>query len=351
MRVPILSARPKLLLVDDDPAIIAVLGRMLSELADVRFAMSGSEALRLARESVPDLVLLDVELGDSNGFEVCQAFKNDTALKNVPIIFVTSHDSVDQETTGLSLGAVDFISKPPSGPVVVARVRNHLALKAMTDLLRRSAATDDLTGLANRRHFDETLAREWVRAQRTSAPVSLLMIDVDLFKGYNDCYGHQAGDECLKAVAGAIGQVARRPADLAARYGGEEFAILLPETDRSGAWIVAQRLLRAVAALGLPHAASGFSDDVTVSIGVSAYDVRCDSWVGPPADIHRGNQEPRCSARELVAAADQALFAAKNVGRARALFLALDHVGLPACAVDLGVRREARVPQTAAAHG
>ena len=302
-----------LLLVDDDPAVVEGLGRLLSDLGRLRFAMTGAEAMRLIDEAPPDLVLLDVELPDISGFEVCRRLKAQPALAELPVIFVTSHDSPVDELRGLSLGAVDFIHKPPRGPLVHARVRSHLRMKRMADALRRAADTDGLTGTANRRRFDEVLAREWARAMRSGQPLALLMADVDHFKAYNDQLGHVQGDHCLREVACAMAGVVRRPADLLARYGGEEFALLLPDTELRGAEGVALSAIQAVQALGLPHPAPGTGPLVSVSIGVCA---------GHPASV-----DPRL----LVHQADRALYRAKAAGRGRSSSLRLDE---PAPAAD-----------------
>jgi PleD family two-component response regulator len=285
-----------------DLTSIAMLRRTLGEVGQLRFATSGVDALRLARQRVPDLVLLDVEMPGMTGFEVCTAMKQDPLLRDVPIIFITSHDALEEEVTGLSLGAADFIAKPLRAPLVIARVRTQLAMKAMADALRRAATTDGLTGLGNRRLFDERIEGEWARCHRSLAPLSLLMIDVDCFKAYNDRYGHPAGDQCLAAVAGAIGSAARRPGDLCARYGGED--------------------------QHLPHSTSTVSDHVTISIGVATFQAPSD---GDDAGVR---QAPARDARALIAAADQGLYAAKHAGRHCARFVALSREA--ASPIDLG---------------
>jgi diguanylate cyclase (GGDEF)-like protein len=322
-----------ILLVDDDPTSIALLRQTLSELGQLRFATSGTDALRVARQRIPDLVLLDVEMPGMTGFEVCAAMKQDELLRDVPIIFITSHDELEQEVTGLSLGAADFIGKPLRAPLVIARVRTQLAMKAMADALRQAATTDVLTGLANRRSLDERMDSEWSRCHRSGLPLSLLLIDVDCFKTYNDRYGHQAGDDCLAAVATAMREAVCRAADLCARYGGEEFCVLLPDTPRHGAWEVAQRIRAAIDALQRPHDSSSVAGHVTVSIGVTTYHAA-------PHEPHRDGTHaiPR-TPRELIAAADQALYAAKRAGRHRALFLDFSEEASP---VDLDIAYDQR---------
>ena len=317
-----------ILLVDDDPTVIGVLGTILQEFGRLRFATSGQDALRMARQSVPDLILLDIEMPGMSGFDVCAAMKEMPLLMDVPIIFISSHEDDEHEVAGLALGASDFITKPPRAAQVVARVRMHLRMKQLADALRNAAYQDGLTQIANRRHFEETLHREWLRAQRVGSPTALLMIDIDAFKKYNDHYGHPAGDRCLQAVAQAIQQAVHRPADLAARYGGEEFAVLLPETDSCGARFLAMHLVQAVAALRLPHAGSPVAEHVTLSIGVSAFEDAATASSG-----HAGLGHPPVAS--LLAAADQALYAAKEAGRNQARFLSLQHLGMPERAVEL----------------
>lgn len=294
---------PSLLLVDDDPGVVQVLGRMLGGLGHQRFALSAPEALRLAREAAPDVVLVDAEMPGMNGFEFCAAIKADPQLSEVPVIFVSSHGNVETEVACFSVGAADFIRKPPTAEVVVARVRTQLRLKALSDALRRAALVDGLTGVANRRRFDEQLHIECDRALRHGEPLSLLMIDVDHFKRFNDRYGHPAGDACLRSVAGAIQGLVSRPADQVARYGGEEFVMLLPHTEPAGAAHLGQRVVEAVAALGIPHDGSLPRRVVTVSVGVAT--ARCSADGGCTS----------ASPAALVSAADQALYAAKAAGR------------------------------------
>jgi diguanylate cyclase (GGDEF)-like protein len=182
-------------------------------------------------------------------------------------------------------------------------------MKHMADELRRTATTDSLTGVANRRQFDESLEREWLRARRSGEPVALLMIDVDHFKLYNDLYGHPKGDVCLKHVAQALLSACKRPADLVARYGGEEFMILLPQTPRCGAQRIAQQVLDAVAALGIFHEDSQTTHYVSVSVGIACFDDASACWE---------NLSQALRASDLVQAADKALYSAKEAGRGQA---------------------------------
>ncbi len=312
---------PNILLVDDDPSAIQLMSRVLAGVARVRFATSGIEALRLAHEQRPDLVLMDAEMPGMTGFEVCEAMKADHGLDEVPVIFVTSHRESDFEESCFAVGAADYISKPVRPTVVIARVQTQLRLKLAADQLRREAHTDRLTGLANRRALDEALAREWARARRTRQPLSVLLIDIDHFKRYNDHFGHLGGDDCLTAVARTLQACTSRPADLVARFGGEEFALLLPETDRAGAQRVAARVLERIEALALPHPLSGVGPHLSVSVGGASYDEDTPGWLPDSRPSRFGDDDagtPPAAVLDLVGAADRALYAAKDAGRAQA---------------------------------
>jgi diguanylate cyclase (GGDEF)-like protein len=206
----------------------------------------------------------------------------------------------------------------------------------LADELRRIATIDALTGVANRRRFDEVLEREWRLTRRSGDALCLLMIDVDHFKLFNDRYGHPAGDTCLRCVARTLVAASLRPADLVARYGGEEFVVLLPKTPRDGAEHVARAILGGVAGLGIAHAASPTARELSVSIGIACYDDDSECWAPPSADSRFGNDgRPRCCAAELVAAADKALYSAKRAGRAQARLLDIGDVATPELARDV----------------
>ena len=292
---------PCVLIVDDQPINIQALYRIFSPDHRVLMATSGAKALTLCKEDPPDLVLLDVVMPEMDGHEVCARLKADEATRNIPVIFITSHTDADEETKGLELGAVDFIAKPVNPAVVRARVKTHLTLKAHADLLRQMVFIDGLTGVANRRCFDERLGTEWLRAARSALPLALLMLDVDHFKRFNDRYGHLAGDECLRRVALAIKDGLLRPGDLVARYGGEEFACILPGTDFEGALAVAAGIEQCVRGLQIEHADSDVSNVVTISIGVSM-------------SLPERDGDPT----RLLALADAQLYRAKHSGRGRA---------------------------------
>ena len=294
--------RPCLLVVDDQPVNIQAIYQCFAADHQVLMATNGAQALALCASRQPDLVLLDVVMPGMDGHEVCRQLKRDPATRDIPVIFVTAHNDEAAEAQGLDLGAVDFISKPINPKIVRARVRTHLTLKAQADLLRQWVYIDGLTGVYNRRHFDERLAAEWARAMRNSAALSVVLLDVDVFKRYNDRYGHQAGDDCLHRVAAALKSGIRRPGDLAARYGGEEFVCLLPDTDLTGSMILARQLGAAVQALQIEHADSSVAPQVTVSLGVCSKSERTTTG----------------SAAALMREADAQLYRAKADGRNRA---------------------------------
>jgi diguanylate cyclase (GGDEF)-like protein len=303
---PALPGRSRLLVVDDEPVNVQALYQALCDEHQVLVATRGAKALELCRKIQPDLVLLDVEMPDMTGHEVCMHLKADVATRDIPVIFVTARTGTADETHVFAIGAVDFIAKPINPAVVQARVRTHLTVKHQSDLLREMAFVDGLTGVFNRRHFDMRLEQEWARAARSASTLALVIADVDRFKAYNDHYGHQAGDDCLRQVARQMKNNLVRPADLIARYGGEEFACVLPDTDKEGAVAVAVRLEKAVRSLDLPHVQAASGGIITISLGVTA---------AAPAegdDTHL-----------LIAEADRALYRAKAAGRGR-VFAAAD---------------------------
>uniref|UniRef100_UPI0035AE7A31 diguanylate cyclase n=1 Tax=Hylemonella sp. TaxID=2066020 RepID=UPI0035AE7A31 len=297
---PLLSGRkPCLLIVDDQPMNIQIMHRVFAQDCQILMATSGEQALRISAEQQPDLVLLDIEMPGMNGIETCRQLKGSEITREIPVIFVTASTEPEQETQGLEVGAVDFIAKPVNPPVLRARVRTHLLLKQQSDLLRGMAYRDGLTGIYNRRYFDEQLEREWARARRARTEIALLLVDVDDFKAYNDHYGHQAGDRCLKEIGAVLKGSVKRSTDIVARYGGEEFICLLPDTSYEQAQALASRLEQAVRERAIPHQTSRAAPVVTVSIGLAGTAYH---------DAHPS---------ELVALADQQLYLAKSMGRAR----------------------------------
>lgn len=290
--------RPCVLVVDDEPINIQALYQVFAADCQVLMATHGEQALALCRERHPDLVLLDVLMPGMDGLEVCRLLQAETATQDIPVIFVTARSDPDAETRGLEAGAVDFIAKPFNPTIVRARVRTHLTLKLQSDLLRQMVFIDGLTAVHNRRFFDDRLEAEWGRAMRNRSSLSLLMIDVDHFKAFNDRHGHQGGDQRLRVVADVLRRCIRRSSDIIARYGGEEFACILPESDPDAVMLLARMILERVreetGRLG-PEPAS------TVSIGVACKP--------PDFDIRTGDQH------DLLRLADAKLYEAKAAGR------------------------------------
>lgn len=294
------TPRQTILVIDDTPINIRILSELLVDCYEVLFSTNGADGLMRAQTEHPDLILLDIMMPGMDGYEVCRRLKADPATEAIPVIFVTALGQEADETKGLQIGAIDYITKPISPPIVKARVQNHLKLKRYQDMLADLALLDGLTGIPNRRRFDETLQVEWHRSRRNSTRLSLLMIDIDFFKLYNDTYGHLAGDDCLRSVAKAMAGTMQRGGDLLARYGGEEFACILADTDSAGAQAVAERIIQAVAELAIPHATSLVAPHITVSVGF------CTSL---PDSAH--------SSEQLLSCADRNLYLAKQTGRNR----------------------------------
>ena len=290
--------RPKLLVVDDQPLNIQVMYQIFVSDCQIFMATSGEQALALALANPPDLILLDLVMPGMDGLEVFRRLKENPLTESIPVIFVTAHNDAEQEALCLDLGAADFIAKPVNAKVVRARVKTHLTIKYQSDLLRRLVLLDGLSGVFNRRYFDQQYPLECARATRDKSPLSVIMVDVDFFKLFNDCYGHQAGDDCLRQVASALRSCLKRVIDIVARYGGEEFVCILPDTPYDDALGLAWSLERKVRSLRIPHAASVVDEVVTVSIGLATHD----------------NTSP-VDAAALLKMADIQLYAAKLSGR------------------------------------
>ncbi len=310
-----------ILLVDDDSMVVRILSRILRDFTPLRFATSGRAALKLAHEAVPDLVLLDVDMPDISGFEVCKAFKSDVKLAEVPIIFITSHESAELEAKGLELGAADFISKPPNSPLVLARVRTYQRLKMLSDTLRSAVKMDFLTGAVTRREMERLLTQEWLRSQRSTEPLALLLADIEGFTAYNTEFGEEMGDACLKSVADCLRSATHRPTDMLARYAGGKFALLLPQTGAVGASTVAQSVIEAVSALHIVPAASSGRRRVVLSVGGSYRESsRSRIW----------NSAAGIEPNDLIVAAEQALRSTRTAGDRQTRIIDIaDLVGTP----------------------
>ncbi|RCU51664.1 MULTISPECIES: diguanylate cyclase domain-containing protein [Corallincola] len=296
-----LITKTTVLIVDDEPINIKLLAQALSPRYRVKTSTSGEKALQIAiSDDPPDLILLDVLMPEMDGYEVCRQLKQDARSKNTPVVFITGKNSSEDEARGLELGAVDYITKPFNLPIVMARVKNHIALKKKNDLLEQLVFIDGLTEIPNRRRFDELLEAEWLRARRNSTPIAVLLMDIDSFKLFNDNYGHTEGDDCLRATAAALANALRRPADFVARYGGEEFVAIVPEATEDAAVALAEKMRAAVEALQVPHEYSEVASVVTLSVGVAA-------------TVPSLERTPE----QLIQTADEALYKAKQAGRNR----------------------------------
>jgi diguanylate cyclase (GGDEF)-like protein len=300
---------------------------LFADTAQKAFELLGMEPAGNASNSV-DLILMDIKLPEMDGVEACRRIKSVEQLKDIPIIMVTAEDANEVLQLAFDARAIDYIKKPINKVELIVRVGSVLKIKQEIDeqikrekellkltelleetnqklqqaneMLRQISRTDVLTGIANRRHFEDLSRNEWKRACRLSRPVSVVLMDIDFFKNYNDTYGHQRGDDCLKQVAVALSRALKRPSDMIARYGGEEFVAFLMDTDKNGAIMVAETMQSYVNSLNIPHKSSPVSDRVTVSFGIAT--------VVP--EVHS-------SPEALIANADMALYKAKQEGRNR----------------------------------
>ena len=291
--------KPTILVVDDMTTTLLLIHDLLKDTYEVKIAKSGTKALEILNAPNDiDLILLDVEMPDINGYEVCKILKNNEQTKNIPVIFVTARNSEEDEEYGLNLGAIDYITKPFNKAIVKLRIKNYLNLKIKNDMLEKLSMYDGLTNIRNRRFFDETFEKTFSEIKRDKKSLAVLMIDIDFFKPYNDNYGHGQGDETLRKVAKALEKTIKRASDFVARYGGEEFVILLKDINKDGVEAVANNLLNAIRELKITHEFSKIENYVTVSIGVSYY-----------------NSSSDITKLELLLKADETLYNVKNSGR------------------------------------
>jgi diguanylate cyclase (GGDEF)-like protein len=296
------DTRPSILAVDDESLYLELIADILGDDYEVLVATEGRTGLEIAVSNAPQLVLLDLMMPGIDGFEVYKRLKADHRTCEIPAIFITGRSDLAAEIEGLKMGAVDYITKPFNPDLVRARVHTHVNFKLMRDKLALLAATDGLTGLANRSHFDSMLAYEYARHLRSGGELSLVMLDIDHFKAFNDIYGHVRGDECLREIARAMTMTVSRATDLLARYGGEEFTVLLPETHLEGAVVLAEKVRECISDLGLTHSHSS-TGYVTASLGVAS-----------------GSFFPGSSILDLVHEADMQLYASKAGGRNQVSF-------------------------------
>lgn len=289
----------RILIADDDPVSLYLLSNVFSEDGFiVNCVKSGEEALNSVLSFRPDIIILDIVMKGMYGYEVCERLKANRDTADIPVVFISSREDVEAEIAGLKAGGIDFITKPFNPAIVRMRITNYMELKKTRDNLEQMSITDQLTGLFNRRYFDRMLNSELRRSSRSRDCLSLLMMDIDRFKTYNDCNGHLAGDECLKLVCQTVKRAFRRVGDLVARYGGEELAVLLPSTPLTSACMLAETTRKNIEELQILYSGLPENGVVTISIGVAAT-----------------TPEPGANPQLLLNDADMALYQAKTKGR------------------------------------
>ena len=292
-----MEQKNSVLIVDDEISNLQVLNHMLGSDYMIYTAKNGVNALEKAREYAPDLILLDIVMPGMDGYQVLEELRKMKMTSKIPVIFITGLSSVEDEKIGLSLNAADYISKPFSPMIVKLRVRNQLQIVNQLRTIERLIMQDQLTGMANRNSFDERMEMEWKRARRENVPISILFMDIDNFKAYNEFHGHRQGDAALRAIASVIMRSLKRSSDFAARWDDEEFAALLPNTSLEGALKVAKEIRRNAETAEIVHE-NGANSNVTISIGVS---------VIVPSSAS--------SVDAFISKADQALRSAKAAGK------------------------------------
>ncbi len=295
----VLLKKQNILIVDDSSVNTAFLSNILKDEYQIRTVKNGKDAFEIAfSHNPPDLIILDVIMPDIDGYEVCKKLKSVDTTKDIPIIFITGRIKEDDEIYGFSLGAVDYISKPYNAIIVKARVKTHMELKLYRDYLESLSYLDGLTGIPNKRRFNEKFEFIWEVAQEEKSKIAIIMIDIDNFKAFNDIYGHQAGDDCIIQVAQQLSKTVISKLDFVGRYGGEEFICILPDTDLNNAILLAEKMRQEIMSLNIKHQGSSVSDVVTVSIGLAI----CIPYKDMNSSI-------------LIKLADEALYLAKDTGR------------------------------------
>ena len=297
---------PQVMVVDDSRTQRTIISQFLQELnCELIQCASGDAALITVSENVPDLIILDVEMPGLSGFDTCKAIRGFLQDTWVPIIYLTGRTDPEDIVEGLDAGGDTYITKPVNEEVLKAIAKAMLRLSDIqAQLLQANKELDEvahfdvLTQIMNRRGYEDMLARLWKDHERRKSPISILLMDIDHFKKYNDGYGHIKGDECLRLVAQTLKKELKRPIDVIARYGGEEFVVILPGTDLNGAKLVGERFIDALKIANIPHEFSDSASHVSVSIG--AAEAQVDD-----------------SAASLLQRADEALYQAKESGRNR----------------------------------
>ena len=295
--------RQKVLVIDDERVNLKIISDILREDADVMLAISGEQGVRKAIEYKPDLILLDVLMPGLDGYETMSRLRHDGRTSAIPVIFITALHDVNHEEKALMMGACDYIQKPLNHNIVQARVRLHLQLTKQRKLLEQLANIDPLTALANRRRYEEFLVNEWQAAIQHNECLSLLVLDIDNFKQYNDCFGHATGDKVLKRVGSVLATQIKPGEGLVARYGGEEFVVVLPRFSQQEAARIAKLCMSEIEALNLSYSHQGHTGQVTVSVGGAC--------VSPVAGD---------SVEDFFEQADRKLVEAKNSGKNKILW-------------------------------
>ncbi len=289
----------KILVIDDDPMALALIAHLIGDMAQVDTAQGGVKGLAAAERTLPDMILCDVKMPDIDGLMVCRHLQANVLTRNIPVVCISASIDEEEEIAALRAGAVDFIKKPISPLLARARIKTQIELCQKSDMLLDMARRDPLTGIFNRRYFDERMADEWARHRRSKEPLAMAMIDLDKFKDFNDRYGHVRGDQALMSAADRLRNAARRPGELTARYGGEEFVMLLPRTGPGEAEAFGQWVCEDFQAMACPH--EGVEGGIlSISAGIA---------VAIPAD----SMQPL----DLMRRADEALYQAKGSGRNR----------------------------------
>lgn len=289
-----------ILVVEDEATVLQVITGYLSSYYHILIAKTRQKALELLESKEIDIVLLDVNLPDGNGFEICYQVRTHKEIYgDICIIFMTGLESSDDEITGLKLGANDYIHKPINCTVLKARVDLQAELIRKTRLLSELTKIDGLTEIPNRRAFDEQLKQEWNRAKREGKLLSLALLDIDYFKQFNDTYGHPAGDLCLKKLAWCLKESFQRSSDFYARYGGEEFAVILYDAGLDDAVEKLNATLNKLVELDIEHKSAKQKDYVTFSTGLSTANPTKDDF------------------ENFLESADKLLYQAKENGRSQ----------------------------------
>jgi diguanylate cyclase (GGDEF)-like protein len=286
--------RNRVLIIDDEKSNILALTNILSREYKVYVVIDPREAVETAERDLPDVILLDIIMPEMDGYGVIAALRKSEKTRDIPVIFITGLCDAESEEKGLILGAADYISKPFSPAIVRLRVANQMQLANQFKIIKALSATDELTGIFNRRGFDSRLSLEWNRAKRDKTSLSILILDIDNFKKYNDTYGHLQGDAALITVAKILSQTLKRAIDFSARWGGEEFAVLLPDTDADGALNVAEKIRKKIEEVQI-LCKNGDITNITVSIGINIY-----------------TSPENMSIQEFIDGADKALYSVKR---------------------------------------